>query len=113
HPVEGSVDFDGVEAAGEVLQLTSLGEVRRVEALLPALVAPAGNPDADGHGATGYSFRSQRVSSRTRYFWIVLASAPSRSMSSWFARTTRTKRMSASSSAMSPSGSSAFFFFGP
>ena len=58
-------------------------------------------------------FRSHRSASRTSYFRSVRSTASWRSMSIWLARTTQTKTMSASYSATSCSGSSAFFFLGP
>lgn len=38
--VEGAVDLDGVELAAEILQLTPSGQIRRIEAASPGVVAP-------------------------------------------------------------------------
>ncbi len=45
--VEGAVDLDGVEGVGGELELETLLEFGRVEDAAPALVAPAGDADAD------------------------------------------------------------------
>ena len=53
--VEGSVDLDGVEGAGGELELAALLEFGWVEDAAPALVAPAGDADADLAGWLGFA----------------------------------------------------------